>query len=234
MAESIRCLMTFKKHAPFLVLYSLALLGVLLARAVDMPFLEFFCKPLLMPILAAWFWINAQKPLTVFAKLILGALFFSWGGDVFLMFQPQGDIFFILGLGSFLIAHILYIIAFLKGIDFQVSFLKKKPFILIPFLAYAIGLMSLFGNNLGLMFVPVLAYSSVILIMALAALNRKGQVNLASFQLIFFGALIFISSDSMIALNKFWQPISFAGVWIMVTYTFAQYLIAKGGLSLEN
>jgi hypothetical protein len=35
-------------------------------------------------------------------------------------------------------------------------------------------------------------------------------------------------SDSLLAINKFYQPISLAGVWVMSTYIAAIYLIVKG------
>jgi hypothetical protein len=35
-------------------------------------------------------------------------------------------------------------------------------------------------------------------------------------------------SDSLLAVNKFYQPLAYAGVFIMLTYCLAQYLIVRG------
>jgi uncharacterized membrane protein YhhN len=47
------------------------------------------------------------------------------------------------------------------------------------------------------------------------------------------GSLLFLASDSMIAINKFTTEIPMAGFWIMISYILAQYLIMRG-LVLEK
>jgi uncharacterized membrane protein YhhN len=42
------------------------------------------------------------------------------------------------------------------------------------------------------------------------------------------GALLFITSDSLLAINKFYSSFTNAGLYIMLTYAFAQYYIVKG------
>jgi len=65
------------------------------------------------------------------------------------------------------------------------------------------------------------------------ALNRKDRVNSRSYLLVFIGSVIFVLSDSMIALDKFYRDIPLAGFLIMLTYISAQYLIMRG-LLLER
>ncbi|HLO82440.1 MAG TPA: lysoplasmalogenase family protein, partial [Chitinophagaceae bacterium] len=72
-----------------------------------------FSKPLLMPVLI-WAYIGEQDNKTMFSRLIIAALFFSWLGDIFLMFDHIDSLYFILGLSCFLTTHILYIIYFLR------------------------------------------------------------------------------------------------------------------------
>ena len=67
--------------------------------------------------------------------------------------------------------------------------------------------------------------------MSIFAINRYGKVNDKSFKLILVGAILFTMSDSLLALNKFLQPIPLAGVWIMASYAAAQYYITKGVLA---
>ena len=58
--------------------------------------------------------------------------------------------------------------------------------------------------------------------------SRKGETNLLSFQWVFVGALLFIVSDSLLAINRFAATLPFANVAVMVTYIAAQWLIVKG------
>ena len=69
-------------------------------------------------------------------------------------------------------------------------------------------------------------YSLAILMMGIGAVER--QTNAKSYQLVLIGAISFIASDSLIAINKFAFAIPFSGVWIMTTYIVAQYLIVEG------
>jgi uncharacterized membrane protein YhhN len=66
------------------------------------------------------------------------------------------------------------------------------------------------------------------MVMVLQALFRYGYTNTVSFWFVFVGAILFMISDSMIAVNKFLSSFELAGVAIMVTYILAQFLIIKG------
>ena len=46
------------------------------------------------------------------------------------------------------------------------------------------------------------------------------------------GALLFVISDSVLAINKFYQPFEVAGVIIMLTYGLAQLFIVEGAFSI--
>lgn len=71
-------------------------------------------------------------------------------------------------------------------------------------------------------------YALVITIMALQALFRFGYTTNKSFALVFIGAILFMISDSLLAINKFLMPIQFASFYIISTYMVAQYLIVEG------
>jgi uncharacterized membrane protein YhhN len=70
--------------------------------------------------------------------------------------------------------------------------------------------------------------------MALTALFRYGRTNSKSFLLIFIGAVLFMVSDSVLAINKFHNAFSAAGALIMLTYCLAQFLIVEGALVHEK
>ncbi len=222
---------TWKLHLPLLLLYVFLLIGTIAGAIFNIPALHLVCKPLLMPVLAYFFYINFSKPLNTFGKAIIAALFFSWGGDVLLMFQAKHELYFVFGLVSFLIAHLFYCYAFTKTKRPNKSGeIFKNPWLVLPFLCYGLGLMYILWPHLADMRIPVLVYGLIIMAMAIFAGNRYGKVNYSSFSAIFLGALIFISSDSLIALNKFYTPVLYSALWIMLTYCLAQYLIVRGAL----
>lgn len=203
--------------------------------------MRFIFKPLLMIVLAVYYYSSVQKPLNNAHKMMLAALFFAWGGDVALMFTGQLAIAFLIGLASFLICHILYAIHFSKQITPNPNykgFVIENKFILVAFIAYAYFLITFVYQGLADMKIPVFIYCGVIMTMCIIALNRWGRTNKASAFLIIAGALSFMFSDSVIALNKFTilfesQSI-LASLIIMTLYIVGQFLIVEGSLAHEQ
>jgi uncharacterized membrane protein YhhN len=74
----------------------------------------------------------------------------------------------------------------------------------------------------------------VLLTMFTAALNRQNKVNRQSYILVLVGAILFVLSDSMIAIDKFVYTFALSRIAIMTTYITAQYLIALGCLKQFN
>lgn len=169
-------------------------------------------------------------------KLILSALFFSWLGDIFLMFprneysEQMQKLLFIFGLASFLIAHVFYIFTFLNEINSvkKVSLIVENPYLVLPFLVFLFFLLYFLFPYLKDMKLPVVVYGSIINLMALMALNRKNLVIASSFYLVFIGALLFMISDTTIAVNVFYKAQPWHRIFIMSTYILAQALIVYG------
>ncbi len=208
------------------ILYWLTLVTVLVSRLFpSLASAEYFSKPLLMPFLIMML-LSQVETKTKLVWLLVLSLLFSLCGDCFLMFS--GMHFFAAGLGSFLLAHICYIYLFLKSGDRSPGHLIQTPIKALPFALYGIGLIALLWTSLGVLKIPVMLYSASILGMALTALERGGRVSSSSFRMVFIGALLFLLSDSMIAINRFYQAIPLADIWIMITYGLAQFLIVSG------
>ncbi|MFC0605519.1 lysoplasmalogenase [Winogradskyella pulchriflava] len=162
-------------------------------------------------------------------RLTLLALLFSLLGDVLLMFVDTSEHFFTFGLVAFLTAHIMYVLVFLKHRNKE-----KSPFGFIAILLiYAACLFNFLKDGLGDMLIPVIVYMIIILTMATTAFLRKNRVNILSYGLVFLGALSFMISDSILALNKFYQPIPLSNISIMLTYALAQFLIILGILKIS-
>ena len=104
----------------------------------------------------------------------------------------------------------------------------------IPFLVYLVLLMRTLGPELDDLYYPVLIYGSVISLFGITALNYHLNQRNADSRILLTGALLFIGSDSMIALNKFYSPHMVYPVAIMLTYALAQYLICQSVLLEER
>jgi len=165
--------------------------------------------------------------------MILAALVFSWCGDVLLQLTRFNEFFFLAGLGSFLLAQVMYLIAFFSTPGKNII-TGSGSWILLIVAAYGAVLIYYLWDGLGDMKIPVLIYAMVILTMLSAAIDRKGKVNRISFLLVLYGAILFVMSDSMIAINKFRYPFDLANIAIMLTYITAQYLIITGCLKQYN
>ncbi|MNQ16354.1 YhhN-like protein [compost metagenome] len=192
---------------------------------------DLFLKPILIPIIGFGAYFYRRFPSQ---NILLAALTLSWLGDVTLLFSDLGEIYFILGLVFFLTAHIVYCVLFNK--QKRIRKKQNKPLfifgsVLIAF--YLIGMVSFLMPYLGKLEIPVSIYASVISVMLLFALNGFLVWEKPGNQLVFFGAIFFIISDSILAVNKFYAPIPKSSFFIMLTYLLAQYLIVVGVLKLN-
>lgn len=194
--------------------------------------LNYICKPLLMPVLGLFFLVSNETNNKQKAGIFL-ALFFSWLGDVFLLFETKHELFFIAGLSAFLLAHLFYIFVFKLDVK-QYHLLKSKPYLPLILLMYLAGFFYLLQPNLNELLLPVSVYASIICAMLLFAVLRYKQVNQKSFHLISIGAILFVLSDSVIAINKFLMPFNWAYPLIIVLYAVGQFYIIKGIVSKEN
>lgn len=208
------------------VLFSVVSMAELGLIATGNEHLRIFTKPLIIPTLAMTYFFSIDKKTGFFKDAVALALFFSWMGDILLQLKGM----FIPGLLSFLIAQIAYTKFFISTRSPQTSFFKLRPVMLIAVMAYLIELMYLLWPTLGKLKIPVLIYGIAISTMLSAALwqYQKLENKTASFFII--GAFFFVTSDSILALDKFRQPFDNAGMYIMTTYIIAQLFIVLGAI----
>ncbi|MEN8856858.1 MAG: lysoplasmalogenase [Flavobacteriaceae bacterium] len=180
--------------------------------------IEMIAKPLITTSLVILYLLSVSKPNFWYVS----ALLFAFWGDVLLLFPDQ---FFVFGLASFLLAHVLLITVSSRFLQ-QVSKLRILVHSL-PFVVILAVLLYLIYPNLEELLIPVIIYGIVISVFGVVAFlvytNDKSIAN----SWLFLGALIFILSDSILAINKFSQSSEFLGIAIMITYIIAQYLICK-------
>jgi uncharacterized membrane protein YhhN len=158
---------------------------------------------------------------------MLAALFFSWAGDVMLELTHISANMFIPGLLCFLLAHIMYFTVFFLTPGESVI-LRKYVYLLVPVILYGTGFIYYLYDELADLRIPVIIYTIAILTMLTGAIDRFKKVNQKSYLLVLTGAILFLISDSAIAINKFGHHFEYSSIVIMSTYVFAQYLIVTG------
>ncbi len=156
--------------------------------------------------------------------LLTIALMLSSIGDIFLALPPA---YFIHGLVSFLLAHLFYIALFLGIRRPQLS--ARNGVIAAGLAVYGVALVSWLYPSLGPMAAPVIVYAGVLLIMGFTASLCDTPK-----PIVFIGALVFIASDSGIAITKFADAGAWLGYFTWTAYVLAQYLIVLGLISRQE
>lgn len=185
-----------------------------------------FTKPLIIILLSSFAFFYAKNNNFKIDKNLSLALFFCWLGDCLLMLQLFNANFFIFGLLAFLIGHIFYILLNIKNAK-KVQILDLIAF--LPMLLWAIYLLSKIKSAF---FIPVLFYSFALCALYFSTLLTREKLNKNNWLIFFIGVILFIVSDSMIAINKFIKPFDNAGLLIMLTYIVAQFLIVFVNLKI--
>ena len=181
-------------------------------------------KPSVMSSLILFTFYNKEVLSTRKKKLMLLLLAFLWLGDVFFL-SFEDSIFFLLGFSFFLLANMVYIFLFQKKVEYQFGrVLLFSAFVL----AYAFFFMRAIVDGVGDYFYPIIFFMIMAFNMLQAAFFRWQQVNRLSFYLVFLGALIFMLSESIVALEKFAEPIPFTDYLIMPTHGIGNFLMIFG------
>lgn len=159
--------------------------------------------------------------------LLLTGIAFSWGGDVALSFP--GDGWFVVGLGSFLVAHLVYLSMFIgmRRAEIGPGRMPRRPrfapvWALVVYPLWYSGFLALLGPHTGALLWPVAAYG--LALGAMAALAAGNGPLLAT------GGALFVVSDSVLGLGRFLPGYDFPlhDAAVMVSYLAAQGFIALG------
>ena len=166
-------------------------------------------KPLTTGLIIAFAW---QAPDGEYRTLLLIALACSLLGDIAL--TSDSDPSFIIGLASFLVAHLLFMLAFLDGVrDFYL------PLWSLPILVFGIALFSvLLPRAPKPLRIPVLVYGLVLCAMAVTALLRWEVLAGDTGRYALTGALLFVVSDSALGARRFVGAYPAAQALILSTY----------------
>jgi len=181
-------------------------------------------KPLPALVLAFGAWRVPRVPRFLAAGLVAAAI-----GDELLL--HSGELTFILGMCAFAAMHVCYIAAFAR-LGRGAGFVKRLPWLLLPFAALVVGTNVILGPQAGTFALPVAVYSALLGAMAVCAVDAAGRVNARAAWLIAGGALVFMASDTTLAFAKFSRGFPLTGtaaeLAIVGTYFVAQIAIATG------
>ncbi len=221
----------------FIILFIFSVVGVFAGIFLHLKWFDYIFKPFIMISIAGYFFINAHGINKSIFILMTTAFLFSLFGDIFMMLTDKGVNFFLLGLSSFLLAQVIYIYVFLKSVKLEKGkgFLVRNYALLILYIIFGGTIYYLLFPNIDYVLkVAIFVYIIAISSMSAMALNRYKVVRFKSFILVFLGSVLFMISDTIIALNTFYEPIPFDRVYTMSTYISAQYLIMIGILFQFN
>jgi len=185
---------------------------------------RFFSKPCIMGSLLVFFYLKSKSFNKVDRYPILLALFFMLLGDIAL-FYYDNFFAFTTGFILFLAATIMYLIAFYSKVTYKIQ-------AVIPYWAVVIGIcisiLLLIYDGVGIFLIPVLIFMVIAFYMAQTTYVRFGTTNKKSYYCVFIGAILFITSESIVGLSKFHGAIPFERTLIMLTYGIGNFLIING------
>lgn len=213
MPRSIR-LLEILAWVPYAVLSIIHVSAIALNSPLAPPTKLWLMPLLALPVAAA---APRLRPRAV-VVLLLAALLFSWLGDSAGAFFPTLPELPLM-LGFFGIAHIGYIVLFLRF-----ARIRRLPWWTLVYVAWWVGMLSILGPHTGGLFPAVAAYGLVLAGTAATAARCHPIVTI--------GGAFFLASDSILAFRLF-LPDALPG-WmspaVMITYTIGQGLIVWGVL----
>jgi len=223
------------KKINYAVLFWAVALVHLFCIYMNWPQQRMYTKFILVPILM-WYLFKSpesDKPLKGMWRAYLG-LFFSWVGDVLLI--GEGPNFFLSGMIAFITAHVYYSLFFIQTVPVKKETAGVFYKILIALCVVCGVLFLLLRAALGAYQVPILLYMLFISLMASLAVHTTSNTTYKNFALQTFvpGALLFVTSDALLATNKFYAHLPVLDLGVMLTYAGAQYFLTKGFISIKK
>jgi uncharacterized membrane protein YhhN len=176
--------------------------------------MRYVFKPLTLVLLTATALALDPDDPTVRSWFVV-ALVMSLAGDVFLMLP--GDLF-VPGLGSFLLAHVAYVVGLvLSGLE-PAGVLLGLVVVGVAFAVVGARIVAGVRRSEPALGPPVLAYMGVISAMLVCAIGTGSPLAIA-------GALLFYASDALIGWGRFVEARPWGDLAVMVTYHLGQVLL---------
>ncbi len=185
----------------------------LVAEFAGWQVLALICRVLLMPSLIWLCWTGAARRNRLVILVVI-ALGFCWLGDF-------GGTTVLLKIGFFLIAQVVYIVAFQP---YWRRSLVDRPRVLIAYVIPLIAVIGLVAASSGSLALPVAVYGASLAVMAVLATGISRLTGV--------GGTLFLLSDIVLAVDFFVAPgaIPYAAFVNMALYLPAQLMITLGVL----
>ncbi len=183
------------------------------------PNIFYTSKPLTTTLILLPVLVLASNSTSAYAPLIAAGLAFALLGDILLMLPEER---FVMGIGSFAATHALYLAAFISAAGLALINPSTIPLILFS----VIMTRFLWAGLRKSLQIPVLAYIVLITIMTAQAIGAAVESEGAGLAIAAAGAVLFLASDSMLAIDRFRLPFKAAQALVLSTYWLGQWLIA--------
>jgi len=132
---------------------------------------------------------------------------------------------FVYGLGAFLLVHLTYVLLFVRNRPRPLAIGAAQAVPVVLVLLYSVGVSSWLLPSFGSLTIPVAIYMCAITAMVVTAILAR-----FSNPWVACGAILFLISDSLLAINKFKTPVPYRDYLVWSTYYAGQYAIATGFL----
>ncbi|MEO9893756.1 lysoplasmalogenase [Aurantibacter sp.] len=212
-----------KKLIPFLWCFAVILLiELVLISNSEWWSYRIFSKPLVVGSILVFLLIQNVDKRT--KNLVAAALSCGILGDVILIYARVSEPLFIFGVLAFLIGHIFYALQFSRSRNKEIGIIAP----LFVLLGYVMALLLYLRDSLYNLAIPVAVYIIVLMIMILFAYVRDDSMTNNSYIYVLAGSLLFMLSNSILAITKFKSDIPYARILVMGIYGLAQLLMVIG------
>jgi uncharacterized membrane protein YhhN len=210
--------MNASKKTYFALIFALAVTAILL-EIFELKIPYSFAKA--ATTIAIIFFASSNRSISRLSAQMVTALIFCLLGDIALLWNQ----FFLVGVGLFLVAHLLFIRALKNRFGFKI--------LPLAFLFSLVALVSivyiLWSGLAGILKVAVPTYAIVISIMVAQAISIALRKRSKMRSQLALGAILFMVSDTLLGINGFLHPFPFSGVFILSTYWGALVFLANAG-----
>jgi len=214
-------------------LFYIALFSDCFFIITEHPEYRIYTKTLLVPLLLLLIYIEAKETKHQRSKILVNlAFFFCFIGDFLFIKDADASGNFISGISSFLIAQLFFIFFFYRLKAFSTKYVLFTLLTVLFIIAYILILLFLIWQNVSMqnLEIPVILYAIILGLMLLSAINTIKNRSIKRLASNYFvpGAALFVLSDSILAINKFYLSFYYGPVLVMITYGLAIFLLANG------
>ena len=177
-------------------------------------------KPLISVLLFAMYSYSLSKLNRWYVYTLMACLV----GDVLSLFD-NSEIMFVASLTAYFIAHLFLIKIILRRL-FQIE-TKRILSNVIPFAVLLAFLFVVIKDNLGYLFIPAILYGILLSFFGTLALIGHDERRSKKSENMLAGAMIYIVSDIMLGIDKFYLSDPIFDILIILTYLTGMYLIYR-------